>query len=349
VQLYATSGAFAALRADGSVVTWGDQQFGGNSAGVAPQLTSIAQLADSSPVEADAIVSPHDDVFIVLQGKSLAASASVLSNDDGATAATLLVGAGHGTVQLAADGSVAYTPAAGFAGIDSFTYHATNGNSAGDGQTQIYVVPVQVGASTTLNLLALSADQQIASTYAAFFGRAADADGFEFWVGQFVQNLPTQGPAALFANIASSFAISEEAKALYPFLVNPFGASDSQISAFIDSVYNNLFNRSSDAAGLGYWTDQIKQTLAANQFVGSVLINIMSGAQDSAAGKDITSLMAKVAVSLEYIHEQQAHHTIWAGASDIAAATALLDAVTDAPQAILTGIRNAETLIANHL
>ncbi len=296
----------------------------------------------------DSPVATHDDAFIVLQGKSLAASASVLSNDDGATAATLLVGAAHGTVQLAADGSLAYAPAAGFAGIDSFTYHATNGNSAGDGHALLYVVPVQVGAATTLNLLALTADQQIASTYAAFFGRAADAAGFEFWVGQFVQNLPTQGPAALFANIASSFGISGEAKALYPFLVSPFGASDSQISAFIDSVYNNLFNRSSDAGGLAYWTGQIKQTLAANQFVGSVLINIMSGAQDSAAGKDITTLMGKVAVSLEYVHEQQAHHTKWAGASGVAAATALLDAVAAEPQTVLTGIRNAELLIAGH-
>jgi hypothetical protein len=79
-----------------------------------------------------------------------------------------------------------------------------------------------------------------------------------------------------------------------------------------------------------------------------VLIDIMSGAQDTAAGKDITTLMAKVAVGLEYVHEQLALDTVWAGASDVAAATTLLDAVTDTPQTILTGIRNAETLIANH-
>ena len=348
VQLYATSVAFAALRADGSLVTWGDQQFGGNSGGVASKLTSIAQLADGSPVETDIPVTTHDDAFIVLQGKSLAASAGVLSNDDGATTATLLVDAGHGTVQLAADGVVGYTPAAGFAGIDSFTYHATGGSGAGDGQALLYVVPVQVGQATTLNLLALNAEEQIASTYVAFFGRAADAGGFGFWVGEFTRLLPVQGPAALFANIASSFGISAEAKALYPFLANPFGATDGQISAFLDSVYNNLFNRSSDAGGLAYWTGQIKQTLQAGQFVGSVLINIMSGAQDTAAGKDITTLMGKVAVSLEYVHEQQAHHTSWAGASDIAAATALLDPVAAEPQSVLTGIRNAEVLIAGH-
>ena len=298
---------------------------------------------------------PHDDAYVILQGKSLTAAAAVgvLSNDETTppVTASLQSNVTHGQLQLAANGGVSYTPTGSFAGIDSFSYHASGANGAGgDGQATVYIVPVQqAGGSTTLNLLALTAEQQIASTYAAFFGRAADAGGHGFWVGQFVQNLPTQGAAALFSNIASSFGISEEAKALYPFLANPFNATDGQISAFLDSVYNNLFNRSSDAGGLAYWTGEIKATLQAGQFVGSVLINIMSGAQDTAAGKDITTLMGKVAVSLEYVHEQQAHNTVWAGASDVAAATALLDAVTDAPQAILTGIRNAETLIANHV
>ena len=155
-------------------------------------------------------------------------------------------------------------------------------------------------------------------------------------------------PAKLFANIASSFGISGEAKALYPFLVNPFGASDGQISTFLGTVYDNLFNRPTDTAGLAYWTGQVKATLAAGQFVGSVLINIMSGAQDTAAGKDITTLMGKVAVSLAYVHAQQDHHTVLAGASDVAAATGLLHDVTSDPQTVLVGIRNAELIIAEH-
>ena len=152
----------------------------------------------------------------------------------------------------------------------------------------------------------------------------------------------------LFANIASSFGVSSEAKALYPFLVDPFGATDSQIGAFIDSVYNNLFNRGSDAAGLAYWTGQTKQTLQAGQFVGSVLVDIMSGAQDTAAGKDITTLMGKVAVSLAYVHEQDDRHTAWTGGSDLTAATNLMHAVTGDPLSVLTGVKSAELLIAAH-
>jgi VCBS repeat-containing protein len=56
----------------------------------------------------------------------------VLANDSDANpAATLtavpVAGPSHGTVRLNADGSFAYTPAAGFAGTDSFTYMANNG------------------------------------------------------------------------------------------------------------------------------------------------------------------------------------------------------------------------------
>jgi PKD repeat protein len=297
-----------------------------------------------------AAVTAHDDAYIVLQGKSLSigAASGVLFNDLNASSASPAGGAAHGTLQLAADGGFSYAPAGSFAGIDSFTYHSGNGASTADGHGLLYVVPVSVGTSTTLNLLALTAQEQIAATYIAFFGRAADAAGFEFWVDQFQSGLPTQGAAALFANIASSFGVSGEAKGLYPFLVSPFSASDAQISAFLDSVYLNLFNRGSDAAGLAYWTGETKATLAAGKFVGSILVNIMGGAQNTVDGQDISTLMGKVAVSLDYVHQQELHGTVWAGASDTAAATALLQSVTSDPLSVLTGIKNADNLILSH-
>lgn len=87
----------------------------------------------------------------------------------------------------------------------------------------------------------------------------------------------------------------------------------------------------SDATGLAYWTGQIKATLQAGQFVGSVLINIMSGAQDTAAGKDITTLMGKVAVGLEFVRQQEDGNIQWNGASDLADATALIHGVGSDP------------------
>ena len=308
--------------------------------------TGTIQNDDAAPLVA------HDDAYVALRGSTIVASAAngVLFNDDGSgLTASLQTAPALGNLQLAANGGFTYTPLFGFSGVVSFTYRAAAAGASADAQAVLFVVPTVTSAtSITLDLLALTPEQQIAATYAAFFGRAADADGFDFWVGEFVGGLPTQGPATLFANIASSFGISAEARALYPFLANPSGASNAQIAAFLDSVYNNLFNRSSDADGLAYWTGEIRNTLANGQFVGSVLVNIMSGAQDTDVGKDITTLMGKVAVSIDYVNEQREHDTQWAGAADIAAATSLLDAVTSAPQSILTGIRTAEILIANH-
>jgi len=314
------------------------------SAGV-PLDSMVGTIVDDDTVSAAA------DAYVLQQGRSLSAvapSAGVLANDENASTAALLDGPRHGTLRLDGDGGLGYTPAAGFFGVDSFSYRAGNAVTSADAEVLLYVVPVSAGESTTLDLLALSAEQQIAATYVAFFGRAADARGFAFWVGEFDRGLPVQGPAVLFANIASSFGVSDEAKGLYPFLADPFNADDGQIGSFLDRVYGNLFNRSSDADGRAYWTGQVKATLASGKFVGSVLIDIMGGAQDTAAGQDITTLMGKVAVSLAYVHEQQDHDMAWNGATDIAAATTLMRYVTANPRSVLIGILSAESQVAEH-
>jgi len=297
-------------------------------------------------------IEAHDDVYVVLAGQALeiAASAGVLLNDADTRqmTASVLSAPTNGSLSLGSDGRFTYAPDEGFAGVDTFAYRASSENGAADAEVSILVMPVAAGEAVTLDLLALTAEQQVAATYLAFLGRGADADGFEFWVGELTDVPPGEDEAVLLADIASSFAISVEAQALHPFLADPSGATDDQISAFLDGVYGTLFNRASDAEGLDYWTGEVRQTLQAGEFVGSVLIDILSGAQDTAAGQDITTLMNRVAVSLAYVHEQQEHGMEWEGASDIAAATALLRAVTADPASVLAGIRNAEVLVAEH-
>lgn len=314
---------------------------------------SVSQDTDGDTHVTTTVTSPiaaHDDAYIVLQGQALtiAAATGVITNDENVTSASLVGNVAHGTLQLSANGGFNYTPTAGFAGVDTFSYDAGNGGAA-DAQVQIYVVPVLTGATTTLNLVGLNAQQLIAANYDAFFGRGPDAAGFNFWVGQFNAGQGTQSVATLLGNIASAFAVSSEAKALYPFLANPQGATPAQIGAFIDSVYDNLFDRPSDAAGLAYWTSQVQQTLASGGFVGSVLVNIMAGTQNSSAGQDITTLMSKVAVGLEYVHDQTLFGAPWSAANDSANATALLQSVNSSPQSLLVGIAQAQNLVLGDL
>jgi class 3 adenylate cyclase len=289
------------------------------------------------------------DAYVMTMGQSVIATASdsVLLNDNGnSLTATLVDAPAHGTLQFDAGGSFSYNPTAGFTGIDSFTYAETNGAGTSDAQALLYVVPTNTqDSTTTLALLSLTAEEQVAATYIAFFGRGADESGFKFWVNLFNQYHNSLGPSQLFANMASSFGVSPEAQNLYSFLANPQGASDAQISNFLNSVYENLFNRPGDAAGLAYWTSQIKQTMAAGQFVGSVLVNIIGGAQNTSAGQDITTLMNKVAVDLEYVHQQEQLGTSWTFAQDGASSVALLHPVTADPGTVLTGIKQADLLV----
>ncbi|MEQ8790122.1 MAG: Ig-like domain-containing protein [Pirellulaceae bacterium] len=74
------------------------------------------------------------DAYLIDQGSTLAvgAAAGVLANDNngdptGLTASVVGQPA-HGTLTLNADGSFIYTPDAGFVGIDSFTYIASDGS-----------------------------------------------------------------------------------------------------------------------------------------------------------------------------------------------------------------------------
>jgi Ca2+-binding RTX toxin-like protein len=319
------------------------------SSGLLPGSMSAWGTIVNDDAAAGAPVAARLDAYTTVRGQAIHvdATAGVLLNDDGPRplTAALVQGPAHGTLVLAADGGFDYVPTAGFSGIDNFVYRAAGAGDSADAGVTVHIVLVATGSTTTLDLLKLTAEEQIAATYAAFFGRGADAAGLEFWVGEFARGLPTQGPAVLFANIASSFGISTEAKALYSFLANPFGASNGQIASFLDSVYDNLFNRTSDAAGLQYWSGQIQQALAGGRFVGSVLVDIIGGTQNSAAGQDITTLMGKVAASLAYVHEQERLGTNWTAADDGAEAKALLETVTADPKALLIGVAQAHDLV----
>lgn len=247
------------------------------------------------------------------------------------------------------DGSGAgiYSPLNGFTGIDSFTYKAMSiGAAADSAEALVYVVPVIAGpTTTTLDLVSLSREEQVAATYVSFLGRGADRGGFEFWVDQLTSHETTSNPGDLLAGLSSSFGVSEEAKGLYSFLADPHSASEVQIGSFLDFVYLNLFNRTTDDGGRTYWTNEIKETLAAGKFAGSVLIDIIGGAQNTPAGLDITTLMSKVAVSLEYVHAQQMFNNTWTSEDDRAQGVGLLGPVTSEPQSVLIGVAKAYDIV----
>ncbi|MFO1157533.1 MAG: DUF4214 domain-containing protein [Reyranellaceae bacterium] len=109
----------------------------------------------------------------------------------------------------------------------------------------------------------VTAQEQIGQLYVAYFGRAADPVGLDYWVTQL------NGGLSLTA-IANSFAVQPEATALYSYLAAP---AVGDPAAFVKAIYNDLFNRDLDAAGLDYWVNQ----LTAPASSGTMILNVIPG------------------------------------------------------------------------
>ncbi len=106
-----------------------------------------ASITDSPPV------ARADSGAVVSGGTLTVAAPGVLGNDtdtegDGFTA-SLVGDVSHGALTLDADGGYTYTPAAGFSGVDSFSYHAYDGSAYSNTATvTITVSPADPSAVT---------------------------------------------------------------------------------------------------------------------------------------------------------------------------------------------------------
>ncbi len=97
-------------------------------------------------------------------------------------------------------------------------------------------------------------DRWIAAFYVAYWNRAADPGGLNYWMSMLSQGaLDVRG-------VAENFAASDEAKALYAYFQNPSAATDDQRSAFVRAVYENLLNRtvSDQDEGVQYWVGVLR-------------------------------------------------------------------------------------------
>lgn len=102
-------------------------------------------------------------------------------------------------------------------------------------------------------------EKQITQLYVGYFGRAADRDGFNFWLAQ-------ANAGAAIVDIAYSFWLGSECQDTYGGLPN---------GELVDKIYLNLFDRTPDAAGKTYWLNE----LANGKPVARLLVDIVSGAQ----------------------------------------------------------------------
>ncbi len=119
---------------------------------------------------------------------------------------------------------------------------------------------------------------RLTDLYLAFFGRAPDVSGLEYWQEKLLEE------GRDFATISKDFAWSTEAQALYP-----VGGSNRE---FVRTVYLNCFARQPDAGGWDYWTGRLDGLGVTDlndrgAFVGEVIL----GAYASSSGPEDRALL----------------------------------------------------------
>ncbi|RZI44301.1 DUF4214 domain-containing protein [Herbaspirillum sp. HC18] len=114
-------------------------------------------------------------------------------------------------------------------------------------------------------------DTQLALTklYLAAFNRAPETGGLTYWNNQL-------NSGKSMADVVSTIFSLDIVTAIYPKSTND--------SAFLTSIYNNIFGKAPDADGLAYWTNQLASGKDRSQLV-MTMIEAGLGTPDGTPGK----------------------------------------------------------------
>ena len=123
---------------------------------------------------------------------------------------------------------------------------------------------------------------ELQQLYIAYFGRAADPTGLDYWTDQ---GTTTKA-------FAASMYAQLEFKSVYGSL-----STESQVN----QIYQNLFDRDADAAGLLYWTKQIKNGTLELASIANDLI--WAATNNSGSADDKKALENKTDAAVAYTDE----------------------------------------------
>lgn len=154
-------------------------------------------------------------------------------------------------------------------------------------------------------------EDDVAKVYLAYFGRAADPDGLTYWLAD-VEHYQAVGYNYndSLKNIIDSFAKSQEAENMYPGM-NAGNLDDNGLTNFIGSVYQNLFDRDPDEAGLAYWLNDAKYLQDSGIAVGTLIKTIIEGALNTLQSLDRTLIQNKAQVVWDYAKQYQLSGAEW--------------------------------------
>ncbi len=123
---------------------------------------------------------------------------------------------------------------------------------------------------------------ELQQLYIAYFGRAADPTGLDYWTGQ--------------GTTTKAFAANMYAQAEF---TSVYGSLSTE--AQVNQIYQNLFDRDADAAGLLYWSKQIKSGALELASIANDLI--WAATNNSGSSDDKKALDNKTDAAVAYTDE----------------------------------------------
>ncbi len=110
----------------------------------------------------------------------------------------------------------------------------------------------------------ISNEQKIAGLYVAFFNRAPDFSGLNYWKNKIdIAENEGKDSMQIFKEIASGFAT-------HPVFVSIYDCLDNK--AFVQAIYINTLGKKGDVDGINYWTNQLNNGLIRSDMV-AIFIN----------------------------------------------------------------------------
>jgi len=127
--------------------------------------------------------------------------------------------------------------------------------------------------------MANATSTQLQELYVAYFGRAADPTGLDYWTEKGISQ----------ADFAASMYAQAEFKDNY---------GSKSVEAQVNQIYKNLFDREADVTGLTYWTQQIN---LGNLKVAEIATHLIWAAQNnSGSADDKTALTNRTDAAVAY-------------------------------------------------
>jgi hypothetical protein len=169
--------------------------------------------------------------------------------------------------------------------------------------------------------------KDVQKLYIAYFNRPADVLGLAYWEDQVAKN------GGSTAAVANAFSASQEYKDLYA------GKSSAQI---VDAIYQNLFGRAAEPAGLTYWGTRLDN---GTFNIGNIAISVMTGAQND----DKTTIDNKTTAADTFTTnlDTSAEIIAYSGTAANAVAKAWLATVTSAASTLTAATASVNSTITS--